>query len=378
VKPHTPKPEKGFTLIELLVVIAIIAILAALLLPVLSQAGGRAKRVQCVNNLREAGIAFHVFAHDHGKFPMAVPASAGGSQEFIQNAYRLTGDFYFMFRHFQTISNELVTPRMVVCPSDTRVPAMNFGLLQNENLSYFIGANADPSRPNSILAGDRNVTNDYLSRASLMRLGDNDTLRWTVELHHFRGNLLFADGRVEEQNKPRVQFPAGGSFVTADLLIPTINPNGHGSSVNQSSASGGYTLASASVRASMSAGSGASGGTGPSPSGSALGGSGSAARNVAAASSASAQSPALAAEESDKSKPKLISTNTIVVTEPARTNSAETNVSYNFPPVAVLPPTPTKISWWWLLLLLLLILAMALELRRRARARKKRGDGNIK
>src|SRR5213078_4191879 len=76
VKPHPQSPEKGFTLIELLVVIAIIAILAALLLPVLSQAGGRAKRVQCVNNLREAGIAFHVFAHDHGKFPMAVPASA--------------------------------------------------------------------------------------------------------------------------------------------------------------------------------------------------------------------------------------------------------------------------------------------------------------
>jgi len=176
---------------------------------------------------------------------------------------------------------------------------MNFGLLQNENLSYFIGANADPSRPNSILAGDRNVTNDYLSRASLMRLGDNDTLRWAVELHHFRGNLLFADGRVEEQNKPRVQFPAGGSFATADLLIPTINPNGPGSSANPSSASSGYTLASASVRASMSAGGGANGGVGPSASGSALGGSGGAARNVAAASSASAQSPAFAAAAND-------------------------------------------------------------------------------
>src|SRR5437660_414278 len=174
---------RAFTLIELLVVIAIIAILAALLLPVLSQGGARAKRIQCVNNLREAGIAFHMFAHDHGgKFPMAVPASAGGSLEFIQNAYRIGGQFYFTFRHFQTLSNELVTPRMVLCPADTRLPAMNFARLQNENLSYFVGASADISRPNSILAGDRNVTNDYTAPATIVHLGDNDSLRWTVEL----------------------------------------------------------------------------------------------------------------------------------------------------------------------------------------------------
>src|SRR5690349_5783838 len=111
--------KQAFTLIELLCVIAIIAILAALLLPVLSQGAVRAKRIQCAGNLHEAGIAFHSFAHDHGdKFPMAVPASAGGSLEFIQNAYRVSGDFYFTFRHFQTLSRELVTPRVLVCPVD--------------------------------------------------------------------------------------------------------------------------------------------------------------------------------------------------------------------------------------------------------------------
>src|SRR5689334_5935353 len=77
--------RSAFTLLELLVVIAIIAILAALLLPVLSKAKAKGKRVQCLNNLRQAGIGFHTFAHDHGdRFPMQVSTNNGGSLEFVQ------------------------------------------------------------------------------------------------------------------------------------------------------------------------------------------------------------------------------------------------------------------------------------------------------
>lgn len=61
--------KTGFNLTELLVVIAIIAILAAMLLPVLSKAREQARRTVCLNNLKQIALATHMYAIDYDGFP---------------------------------------------------------------------------------------------------------------------------------------------------------------------------------------------------------------------------------------------------------------------------------------------------------------------
>jgi prepilin-type N-terminal cleavage/methylation domain-containing protein len=117
--------QGGFTLVELLVVIAIIAILAALLLPVLASAKEKGKRAQCMNNLKQVGVGSLVYVGDNSDKFLTVKVNAGwGIQNPIEmDAAMLESSADLGFSSNSIVNGISVSPSIWTCPNRPSLPA---------------------------------------------------------------------------------------------------------------------------------------------------------------------------------------------------------------------------------------------------------------
>ena len=203
---------KAFTLIELLVIIAILALLFAILVPAVAVGKSKPQRIKCTNNLKQAGISFRLWTTNYGdKHPGSVSTSKGSGLDYV---VRTNFAAYF----FLSMSNELATPGVLVCPTDTRRPATNMASLNDANLSYFAGLDSDETMPSSLLAGDRNLTvNGVQAEGGIVEVHPTDELGWTQAMHRYEGNVGLGDGSVQNLTSRRLSGLPG---VTHRLAFP--------------------------------------------------------------------------------------------------------------------------------------------------------------
>jgi prepilin-type processing-associated H-X9-DG protein len=185
--------NQALTLTEVLVVVLILAFFAVLVVLTFRVAKLKISSVNCFEKLKMIGLGYRVWAQDHNdKYPMEVSVTNGGAMEFVNNGNVVTV--------FQIMSNELGTPKVLICPYDSeRTCATNFSTdFTSKNISYFVGLDANQTHPQTLLSGDDNFEIGGVPvKPGLLKLSTNTPISWTAARHKFAGNILLADGSVQ-------------------------------------------------------------------------------------------------------------------------------------------------------------------------------------
>ena len=215
MKPHcSERRNQALTLVEVLVIIFVVGLFALMILPGSHAGHNKSKRITCVNNLKQIGLAYRIWEGDHGnKYPMDVSATNGGTMELS----KVGTDAW---RNFLVMSNELSTPRILICPADQRNEATNFGPnFGNMNISYFVNLDAVEADPQMLLFGDDNFEMGGVSvESGLLHISTNTPIAWSAARHGHAGNVALTDGSVQQLTTSRLREYI--SNVTNRIAIP--------------------------------------------------------------------------------------------------------------------------------------------------------------
>lgn len=205
--------ESAFGMVEVLAIVAVVIVLGIVFMPTVAGCGGKSPRIRCVSNLKNVGLAFRIFATDNNdKFPGAIMISNGMDVAAID-----------ILSVYKSISNELSTPRLLHCTTDTkRTVAKDFSDFTSDDISYFASLSADETMPQVFLAGDRNLEVDGKAvKRGVLALTTNLAVGWTKEMHNRQGNVVMGDGSVQQMSSSRLlQSTRDQGLTTNYLAVP--------------------------------------------------------------------------------------------------------------------------------------------------------------
>jgi hypothetical protein len=224
------RKSEGLTLLELIVVIAVVLLFVVMLMP-RRRVFTEPPSLRCINNLKQIGTAYRIWANNHGShYPALQSVSDGGWRENLTNA----DQGFLCWTNYVIMANELGQfSKILICATDERDPVTIFAnLASNLNVSYFVGVSASDYNPQSLLGGDRNLgagTNadrDYgfspeNGRGNDVAIQTNSKagpLCWSLKIHSAgnsagAGYILLGDGSVQQTtsfNFRSVWQPNGG------------------------------------------------------------------------------------------------------------------------------------------------------------------------
>lgn len=171
--------------------------------------------------MHQISIAFKTWEGDNGdKYPMQFALTNSETMKLIGS-----GSAYVLW---QTMSNELSTPKVLHCPEDTeRTGATYFTSgFSDDNISYFLCLEAADMFPQMILDGDDNLAvNGVRVKPGILNLPTTNSLTWTKERHRGVGNIGMADGSVQQTtvntlNSAVVNATNGVPIMTYRWVIP--------------------------------------------------------------------------------------------------------------------------------------------------------------